>query len=98
MKKIYQFIKDVSVTLCGIPSDKYVHLLSCLLLTFVIGMGVSLFSDESQAVCAGIGACAAMIIGFFKEWYDQFTDGDFSYADLFFDLVGCVLGLLVTIV
>ena len=98
MKRIYQFIKDVSVTLCRIPSDKYVHLLSCLLLTFIVGMGVSLCSDEPQAVCAGIGACAAMIVGFIKEWHDQFTYGEFSYADLFFDLVGCMLGLLVTIV
>lgn len=98
MGKIMEKIKKIVETLCRIPGDKYVHLLACLLLTFIIGMGVLLFSDESQAVCAGIGACAAMIIGFFKEWYDQFTDGEFSYAGLFFDLVGCVLGLLVTIV
>lgn len=98
MEKIMDKIKKIVETLCRISGDKYVHLLACLLLTFIIGIGVLLFSHESQAVCAGIGACAAMIIGFFKEWYDQFTDGEFPYADLFFDLVGCVLGLIVTIV
>lgn len=84
-------IKKILDTLCRIPGDKYVHLLACLLLTFIIGMGVSLFSDESQAVCAGIGACAAMIVGFFKEWYDNFTDGEFGYFDLVADAVGCAL-------
>lgn len=95
MRKYYD---KIATFLCSIESDKLVHLLTCLLLTFFIGQAIRLFSSESLAVCAVMGAIVAFIIGFFKEWYDQFTTSDFSPKDLFYDLIGCILGLLVTIV
>lgn len=90
MKRIIEYI-------CRIGPDKYVHLLACLLLTFVVGQAVHLFSSYPLDVCAGIGAIAAMTVGFFKEWYDEFTGGELDYKDLAADFVGCLIGLLVTI-
>lgn len=83
--------------LCRISGDKWVHLLACLLLTFVIGQGVYLFSDLPMANCAAIGGITAMIIGFFKEWYDEFMSGEVDYKDLVADFIGCLIGLIVTI-
>lgn len=82
--------------ICSISADKYVHLLSCLLLTFVVGQAVHLCSSYPLDVCAGIGAIAAMTVGFFKEWYDEFRGGEVDYKDLAADFIGSVLGLLVT--
>lgn len=95
MRKYYD---KIATFLCSIESDKLVHLLTCLLLTFFIGQAIRLFSSESLAACAAMGAIVVFIIGFFKEWYDQFTTSNFSPKDLFYDLIGCILGLLVTIV
>lgn len=97
MNKILSFFDGIANYLCGIGSDKYAHLLVSLVATFVLGYIIHFFNTPMD-IAGGMAACAVFILGFFKEWYDQFTDGDFSYADLFFDLVGCVLGLLVTIV
>lgn len=95
MRKYYD---KIATFLCSIESDKLVHLLTCLLLTFFIGQAIRLFSGEPLVACATMGAVAAFIIGFFKELYDQLTTSDFNPKDLFYDLIGCILGLLVTIV
>lgn len=89
MKKVVNYI-------CGIGTDKYVHLLACLLITFVVGQGIYLFSDYPLANCAAMGGIAAMMLGVAKECYDEFSGGDMDYKDLFFDAIGCLLGILVT--
>lgn len=89
MKKVVEYI-------CKIGGDKWVHLLACLLLTFVIGQGVHLFSCYDMAVCAAIGGIAAMIIGCLKEVLDEFMGGEVDYKDLVADFIGCVIGLIVT--
>jgi hypothetical protein len=89
MKKLIDYV-------CRIGTDKYVHLLACLLLTFVVGQAVCLCSSLPLPNCAAIGAIAAMTVGFFKEWYDEFKGGELDYKDLLADVAGCLLGLLVT--
>lgn len=89
-------IKKFVNCVCGIGTDKYVHLLACLLLTFVVGQAVFLCGGLPLPNCAAIGAIAAMAVGFFKEWYDEFKGGELDYKDLLADVAGCLLGLLVT--
>lgn len=98
MKKIYQFIKDVSVTLCRIPSDKYAHILLCLVSVFVLGHIIHWF-DTPMDISAGMAACAVFILWFFKEWVDEFRDNGtgFGYADIVANAIGCLLGVIVTI-
>lgn len=69
MKKVIDYI-------CGISGDKWVHLLACLLITFVVGQGVHLFSSYDMATCAAIGAVAAFLIGCAKEVFDEFRGGE----------------------
>ena len=89
-------MKKVIERLCGIDGDKWVHLVGCMLLTFVVGQGVYWLSDMALAECAGIGATAAMTAGFFKEWIDEFRGGELDYHDLVADFIGCMIGLTVT--
>ena len=78
--------------LCKIGSDKYVHLIVSLLITFFIGRGVSLVCVLSLPVCALIGAGVGFIIGVAKEALDD----KFDKGDLLADLIGCLLGFMVT--
>lgn len=89
------FFEKIAAKLCGIKSDKLVHLLVCVVLTGLIAGVVAIFGSDDAYVCAGIGGCAAMIIAFFKEWYDQFKDDGegLSFFDLFYDFVGCAVGV-----
>lgn len=89
MKRIYERAAE---WLCGIGSDKYVHLLTCLLITFAAAVLVRAVFHEDGCVSAGTGACAAMATGFFKERWDNFTTGDFNFSDLAFDAAGCLTG------
>ena len=90
MKKVIDYI-------CKIGGDKYVHLLACLLITFVVGQGVHLFSCYDMAACAAIGGVTAMILGCAKEAFDEFRGGEVDYKDLAADFIGCLIGLLVTV-
>lgn len=90
-------MKRVIEYLCRISGDKWVHLLTCLLITFVVGQGVHLFSCYDMAICAAIGGIAAMIIGCLKEVLDEFRGGEVDYKDLAADFIGCLIGLIVTI-
>ncbi len=89
MKTMYE---KVANWLCGFGSDKWVHLLTCLVITFVVTVFVRTTFHDDGYVSAGIGACGAMMVGFFKEWWDNFTTGEFGYSDLVFDAVGCLMG------
>lgn len=80
----------------SIGADKYLHLLVSLLLTFIIGQGVHIFTGDNLALCGAVGATAALCIGIAKEAYDEFTGGDFGYKDIFFDIIGCLLGIIIT--
>ena len=78
--------------ICRIGSDKYLHCIVSLLLTFFIGRGVSIVCDLSLPVCALIGAGVGFIIGIAKEALDD----KFDKGDLLADLIGCLLGFMVT--
>ena len=89
MRKIYDKMTD---WLAGYGVDKYLHLMACLLITFAAAVLVRAVFREDGCVSAGTGACAVMATGFFKEWWDNSTTGDFSFSDLAFDAAGCLTG------
>ena len=89
MRKIYEKIAD---WLADYGVDKYLHLLACLVITFVVAVFVRTTFHDDGYVSASIGACGAMMVGFFKEWWDNLATGGFGCSDLIFDAVGCLMG------
>lgn len=98
MNKIISFFDSVAKFLCGIASDKYAHLLVSLVATFVLGYIIHFFNTPMD-IAGGMAACAVFILGFFKEWIDEFRDcgTGFGYADIVANAIGCILGVIVTI-
>ena len=90
MKKVIEWIEGF---FCGIPSDKYAHLLVCIIGTFVIGQGIYLFSGYDLPSCAAMGAVATFVLGGVKEAFDEFTGGEISYKDIAADFLGCLMGI-----
>lgn len=87
----------VSIWLCNIRSDRYAHLLVSLLLTFIVGMSLTLIVGTGRAGCALIGALVAMCVGIAKEWFDSTRPGNcFDTTDLLADAIGCLMGFVVT--
>ena len=96
MNKILSFFDSIANFFGGIASDKYAHLLVSLVATFVLGYIIHFFNTPMD-IAGGMAACAVFILGFFKEWYDNFTTGEFGYKDILFDAIGCLIGVIVTI-
>lgn len=84
--------------LCKFESDKYVHLLVCLVLAFAIAhKSVDWGGAESgAAVIIGIGLSAG--IAFVKEVIDFRTKGAADLRDLFFGIIGGVIGSLMILI
>lgn len=72
--------------LCSISGDKFVHLLTCQLIAFVIGKALSYVMNKYAA--ALIGCACAVTAGFFKE----IKDDKFDLADFKADVCGAVWG------
>lgn len=76
----------------NLPKDKILHFSASALLALLIGNTLTHFYGDPLA-CIGIGASASAILGFFKEWWDNFTtEDDFSLADFGVDLLGAAVG------
>ena len=74
--------------LCSIGGDKFVHLLACQLIAFVVGEALSFFMNKYAS--AAIGLAVAVTVGFFKE----IKDDKFDLADFKADIIGAVCGCL----
>ena len=57
------------------------------------GLGLALFDCEEPRLV--LGASIALTAGVAKEIFDAATDGDPSWRDLTWDLIGTVVGLLI---
>lgn len=82
--------------LCSVESDKYVHLLVCVLIVFLVGQLCHLFIG-SMLICTGIGFCCGVVVGVLKELHDSIRDKEWCYSDLVADLTGLLLGVIVTL-
>lgn len=74
--------------LCRIDGDKFVHLLACQLIAFVVGKALSFFMNRYAS--AVVGLAAAVTVGFFKE----LRDDKFDYDDFKFDIIGAASGAI----
>ena len=74
--------------LCSIGGDKFVHLLACQLIAFVVGKALSFVMN--RYVAALIGLVVAVTVGFFKE----IKDDKFDLADFKADMLGAIWGAL----
>lgn len=90
--------KRIAEKLCSISSDKYVHLLCCMLITWVIAKGVMGVGCPTF-LASLLGATIAFYAGFYKEYLDNRQEGNhFDKKDLWADGAGCLLGFLFTLI
>lgn len=73
MEKIFNWLGNI-------PTDKALHFIAGMLIVAVV---TALFP-----VAADYTFLAAVVIGFFKEFCDLFTDGEFCFADFYTTVLG----------
>lgn len=99
MKKVFSVYDRVAEWLCSFTSDKYVHLLAGLLISFAVAWVFILnTAGATEPVCAVCGVIAAMLIGLFKEIVDFFRDKPFDAKDWLFTSVGGAMGAMMFLV
>lgn len=85
MKQIYLMVKDC---LCGIPSDKYLHCLICLVMTQLLML--------IPGVYAWMAIIIVFCIGVLKELFDKFIMHTlFDMEDLAADVTGIAIGAMI---
>ena len=95
MKKVFEIYDRVAEWLCSFDSDKYVHLLFGLLISFAVAWVFMLTTmGATKPVCAVCGVIAAVLIGLLKEIADFFRDKPFDAKDWLFTVIGGVIGAL----
>lgn len=93
MKKVFSVYDTVAEWLCSFDSDKYVHLLFGLLISFAVSWVFILSTmGATKPVCAVCGVIAAVFVGFIKEVIDFFRDKPFDGVDILFTIAGGVIG------
>lgn len=93
MKKVFRVYDKVAEWLCSFTSDKYVHLLAGLLISFAVAWVFILnTAGATEPVCAVCGVIAAVFVGFIKEVVDFFRDKPFDGGDVLFTVVGGIIG------
>ena len=93
MKKIFSAYDRVAEWLCSFGSDKYVHLLFGLLISFAVSWVFMLTTmGATKFVCAVCGVIAAVFVGFIKEVVDFFRNKPFDGVDILFTIAGGVIG------
>jgi hypothetical protein len=79
--------------LCGFTGDKYVHVMACHLIAFIVARMASLLVGRYAG--AVIGAAVAFTVGVLKEYLnDDHVDKD----DIKADIIGSVSGALLSII
>ena len=93
MKKILSVYDKVAQWLCSFDSDKYVHLLFGLVISFAVSWLFMLTTmGATKPVCAVCGVIAAVFVGFIKEVVDFFRDKPFDGVDVLFTVIGGIIG------
>lgn len=99
MKKVFEIYDKVAQWLCSFDSDKYVHLLFGLLVSFAVSWVFMLTTmGATKPVCAVCGVITAAFVGFIKEVVDFFRDKPFDGQDWLFTVIGGVIGALMFLI
>ena len=86
MKKLYNKIANF---LCSFTSDKYVHVIVCMILVQLIALFIPIL----------YAMLMVFILGLSKEIFDSKQQDDtFSFKDLFSDILGIVIEGLILMV
>ena len=83
-------LNNVKEWLCGFGGDKYVHVITCLVIALVTARIVPF----GTLLSAAHGLLAAMLVGLAKEWVDD----EFDWNDIKADAVGAMLGALLSLI
>lgn len=85
------WLRKYTDRLCQISGDKYVHVLSCQTIAFIL----------SRAVCPFMGKLGVLVslpvtiaIGFYKE----IEDDKFDYEDFVADIIGALWGSVYSLI
>ena len=78
--------------LSRIGSDKYLHVICSLLLTFFIGRFAGIWL--SVLISALVGVILSFDIGIIKEIYDRTHGGKIDKGDQWADFIGCLIGFI----
>lgn len=98
MKKVFEIYDKFAQWLCSFGSDKYVHLLFGLLISFAVAwVFVLTTAGATKPACAVCGIIAAVLVGLFKEVADFFRDKPFDGVDILFTVVGGIIGTVLYI-
>lgn len=96
MKKISEVYNKVVQWLCNFGSDKWLHLIVGLMVSF---LGAVVFATTTKngdmVTYAFCGWCVATAVGLGKEIIDFFHEGDFDGADCLFTMLGGVIGAVI---
>ena len=99
MKKILSVYDKIAQWLCSFDSDKYVHLLFGLLVSFAVAwVFILTTAGATKPVCAVCGVIAAVFVGFIKEVVDFFRDKPFDGGDVLFTVIGGIIGAVLYLV
>ena len=99
MKKFLEFYDKLAKRLCSFGSDKYLHLITGLLIGFFMSLLFAATTKGcmplSYAACGAIAATIAMLL---KEIIDFFRGGSFDIADWLFGTIGGIIGALLYLI
>ena len=91
--RLYNKIAD---RLAGLGSDKYLHFIVCLLITFAVAKISRGLLPAGWASVAGVSI--SCIAGFCKEIRDRHQPGnEFSWGDIIADLTGAMTGAVMSL-
>lgn len=86
-------IKKITEVLASIPVDKWIHGNVCM---FLIILSFKLLSLTMPFVWSiSISFLLTSLVGVYKEIWDKSHDGTPSISDIFADIVGAILGVLI---
>lgn len=93
--KLLTYYNILKYRLTSIPSDKYLHTITCILLTGIISMILRLIGlDRPESVI--FASLSTIELGVLKELLDKYLlHGDCSLKDFIADLIGVITGSII---
>lgn len=95
--KILNYYNKVAEWICSFSADRYVHLISCLLIA-EIASGVCHRFGLYMWISAVAGLFTGVSFGFLKEVFDKHRGELFDKSDFIFSYIGAIIGSLLFII
>ncbi len=85
-----KLIDKISAWLVGFGIEAYLHIV-CVMVVALLVARVCYWTGADRSLAAYIGALVAFLVGFFKESYDNRTEGVFEARDIAANAIGAAL-------